>query len=501
MSSKKATASIFESGNRKESKNTESSTKSMAKQKNYVLDTNVLLHDPGSFLNFRGNHVYIPITVLEELDHLKSKEGLTGYQAREAVRSLHRNIDGKGRQSVSQGIELSNDVVLHVAFPESRTPVSSTSSSDPRSSDLAADKKTPLLFDSQKNDNEILACAIKVRDEATGRETFLVSKDVCLRIKSEVCGIPTQDYETDKIKTDELYTGYSYLTVSEKTINHVYEDGAKPPKNVIFLPNEFAVMTAKENSSHTTIARFDGTNLIPLKYTNHSAWGLRPINLEQKMAFELLMDPTIPFVSITGGAGSGKTILATAVALEKVLEQREYRKIVFVRPTVPAGNDIGYLPGTEEEKLRPWMGSFYDAIDNLMTFDKESCGGKRSKKSEEGSQVEQFIEDFRRRGIFEIKTFTYMRGRTISDAIVIVDEAQEITPHLAKLMLTRAGERSKFIFLGDPSDNQIDNVLVDSKSNGLVYVVERMNHHSITGHVTLRQVERSQLASLAEKSL
>jgi len=468
------------------------------RQKNYILDTNVLLHDPGCFLNFTGNHVYIPITVLEELDHLKSKEGLTGYQAREAVRTLHRRIDGMGRQSVSQGIELSNDVTLHVAFPESRTFPFPAAAQIPEQS---SDRRTPLLFESQKNDNEILACAIKVRDESADRDTYLVSKDVCLRIKAEVCGIPTQDYETDKIKTDELYTGYINLTVSEKLLNHIYEGGVKPPKNAVFLPNQFAVLTSRENSSHTSLARFDGTNLVPLKYSKHTAWGLRPLNMEQKMAFELLMDPAIPFVSITGGAGSGKTILATAVALEKVLEQREYRKIVFVRPTVPAGNDIGYLPGTEEEKLRPWMGSFYDAIDNLMTADKEISGGKRSKRSDDGAQVEQFIEDFRRRGIFEIKTFTYMRGRTISDAIVIVDEAQEITPHLAKLMLTRAGERSKFIFLGDPSDNQIDNVLVDSKSNGLVYVVERMNHHAITGHVTLRQVERSQLASLAEKSL
>lgn len=147
------------------------------------------------------------------------------------------------------------------------------------------------------------------------------------------------------------------------------------------------------------------------------------------------------------------------------------------------------------------MGSFYDAIENLMTSDKEGGKGKKSRKPEDGFQVDQFIEDYRRRGVFEIKTFTYMRGRTISDAFVIVDEAQEITPHLAKLMLTRAGAHSKFVFLGDPSDNQIDNILVDSKSNGLVYVVERMKHHDITGHVTLRQVERSALASLAEKSL
>ena len=465
------------------------------RQKNYVLDTNVLLHDPGCFLNFRGNHVYVPITVLEELDHLKSKEGLVGYQAREAVRTLHRRIDGKGRQCVSEGIELSNEVILHVAFPDA------TVRSVPGRANGQGSMRTMPLLEAQKNDNEILACAMKIKEQSQGMETYLVSKDVCLRIKAEVCDIPSQDYETDKIKTDELYTGYCHLSMSDKSIAKIFDGGVKPPKTIEMLPNQFAIITSRDNDKHIALAKYDGTHLVPLKYTNHTAWGLTPKNLEQKMAFELLMDPTVPFVSITGGAGSGKTILATAVALEKVLEQREYRKIVFVRPTVPVGNDIGYLPGTEEDKLRPWMGSFYDAIDNLMTIDKESYGGKRNKKGEEGSQIEQFIEDFRKRGIFEIKTFTYMRGRTISDAIVIVDEAQEITPHLAKLMLTRAGERSKFIFLGDPSDNQIDNVLVDSKSNGLVYVIERMNHHAVTGHVTLRQVERSLLAGIAEKSL
>lgn len=473
----------------------EASTLISCNPKNYILDTNVLLHDPGCFLNFTGNHVYIPITVLEELDHLKARDGLIGYQAREAVRTLHRRIDGRGRQCVSVGIPLSNEVVLHVAFPDN------TISQFPHRLNGQGTLHSTSLLEAQNNDNEILACAMKIKRESADRETYLVSKDVCLRIKAEVCEITSQDYETDKIKTDELYTGYCNLTMSDKNINKIFDGGAKPPKGLEMLPNQFAVIASRDNDGHTALAKYDGSHLVPLKYTNHSAWGLTPKNLEQKMAFELLMDPTVPFVTITGGAGSGKTILATAVALEKVLEQREYRKIVFVRPTVPAGNDIGYLPGNEEDKLRPWMGSFYDAIDNLMTIDKESYGGKRSKRGEEGSQIEQFIEDFRRRGVFEIKTFTYMRGRTISDAIVIVDEAQEITPHLAKLMLTRAGERSKFIFLGDPTDNQIDNVLVDSKSNGLVYVIERMNHHAVTGHVTLRQVERSLLARIAEKSL
>lgn len=451
------------------------------KRKNYVLDTNVLMHDPWCFRNFVGNDVYIPVTVLEELDRLKTREGLPGYQAREAVRTLHRTIDGCGRQYVGSGIALEDGVVLRVTYA------------------MAPDVRFP--FGDDKNDNLILACAMQLKDQNPQMETILVSKDVCLRIKAEICGITSQDYETDKLKADELYSGQHPVTLSEKGVGSLYLDGAKLPKGMELLPNEFAVVTTRAGSTAPIIARYNGSRLVPLHYEHHSAWGLRPINQEQVMAFELLMDPGVSFVSITGGAGSGKTVLATAVALEKVLEQREYRKIVFVRPTVPAGNDIGYLPGTEDEKLRPWMGSFYDAIDFLMSSDKDGGRAKRAKRTDDGFQVEPFIDDFRRRGIFEIKSFTYMRGRTITDAIVIVDEAQEITPHLAKLMLTRAGKNSKFIFLGDPSDNQIDNVLVDSKSNGLVYVVERMKNHAITGHVTLKQVERSGLASLAEKNL
>jgi len=178
------------------------------------------------------------------------------------------------------------------------------------------------------------------------------------------------------------------------------------PKGISLLPHQFAFVHNKEKSNHQAIVRYDGNMLVPLSYDNKSAWGLHPINAEQKMAFELLMDPKIPFVSITGGAGSGKTILATAVALEKVIERKEYREIVFVRPVTPAGHNIGYLPGTEEDKLRPWMGSFYDAIENLMSFDVKSKKGR----------------------MIETKTFTYMRGRTLTNAFVIVDEAQEMTP-------------------------------------------------------------------------
>jgi len=277
------------------------------------------------------------------------------------------------------------------------------------------------------------------------------------------------------------------------------------------FPNEFLDITSTSDENYELIGKFNGKGIVPLKYANEVAFGLTPINKEQKMAFELLMDPTIDFVTISGGAGSGKTILSTAVALQKVLEEGVFRRVIFVKPVIPAGDDIGFLPGTEEEKLKPWMGSFYDAVENLLTAKdnakKDKIKNKKDKKTDEHEvkktdiSVDNFIEKFRKSGAIETKTFTYMRGRTLSNALVIVDESQQTTPHLAKLMLTRAGFGSKFVFIGDPSDNQIDNTLVDEKSNGLVYTIEKMKPFNITGHVTLEQVERSQLSKLAEKSM
>jgi PhoH-like ATPase len=291
--------------------------------------------------------------------------------------------------------------------------------------------------------------------------------------------------------------------LSSKDIEKIFKDGLKLPKQLdqIIYPNEFIHIKSSDSSSHEVLTIFNGDKIVPLKYANSSAWGLVPINREQKMAFELLMDNNVPFVTLAGGAGSGKTILSTAVALQKVIEEEVFRKIVLVKPVVPAGNDIGFLPGTEEEKLKPWMGSFYDAVDNLFgnKYRRKEKGSKSDSSAKPTFTVDSFIDDYRQHGIIETKTFTYMRGRTLSDALVIVDEAQEITPHLAKMMLTRAGFGAKFVFLGDPTDSQIDNVLVDARSNGLVYTIEKMKPFPITGHVTLNKVERSPLAQIAEK--
>ncbi|MDO4800440.1 MAG: PhoH family protein, partial [Bacillota bacterium] len=452
--------------------------------KNYVLDTNVMIHDPQCFFKFEDNHVIIPITCIEELDNLKKREGIVGYHARAAARELSM-LRTKG--SLSQGVRLESGGTIRIELNQM---------------DLAV---LPDGFEASKNDSRILAIAKNLEKIHRPMKTIVVTKDLYMAIKGDAIGLEVQDYQNDKVDTDDLYRGYREVECSASLIDAIRTGGAEVPDDLVdspLYPNEFLCLTPGVGEEF--LARFDGKRLVPLRYSDEMSWGLLPINREQRMAYELLMDPSIHFATISGGAGSGKTIVATAVALQKVIENGQYRKIVFVRPVVAAGSDIGYLPGSEDEKLRPWMGSFYDAIENLIDQkiikkEKERSKGRHVVYSEKPEfSVEEFIEQYRRYGIIETKTFTYMRGRTFSDSLVIVDEAQEITPHLAKLMLTRAGFGSKFVFLGDPSDNQIDNTLVDSKSNGLVYTIDKMKPYPITGHVTLKRVERSPLAEIAE---
>ena len=451
--------------------------------KNFVIDTNVMIHDPDFFDSFSDNNVIIPIIVIEELDNLKKREGLVGYSARKVAKKLQ---DLMLTGDIKKGIKLENGGTLRVELNYLDTSI------------------LPNGIDISKNDSRIIAVTLNLQ-KAEKLPTILVTKDLYMSIKASSIGAKVEDYQNDKIASDDAYKGYRDYEMLSEQINLIYSGGLDLPEDLIgqVYPNEFIHIRSTDKQGHEVLTRFDGKRIVPLKYVNEKAWGLSPINREQKMAFELLMNPEIHFATITGGAGSGKTILATATALQNVIEANRYRKIVFVRPVVAAGNDIGFLPGDEKDKLRPWMGSFYDAIENLTDIKETSkdVGREPSNGYKPSFTVEDFIEQYRQRGIIETKTFTYMRGRTFTNSLIIVDEAQEITPHIAKLMLTRAGKDSKFIFLGDPSDNQIDNHYVDAKSNGLIYTVEKMKPYTITGHVTLKRVERSPLAKIAEQGM
>lgn len=450
--------------------------------KNYVIDTNVMIHDPSFMYKFSDNNVIIPVLCIEELDNLKKRDGLVGFNARNVAKEL-QILMSKG--DIKQGIPLENGGKIRVELEHHNAHV------------------LPEGIDISKNDSRIIAVVKNLQDFDKDTPTILVTKDVYMHIKASSIGVQVQDFQNDKIEKDDVYTGYSDVEWSSDKIDAIYGGGLLLDEDLqrAYYPNQFLHIKSTDRAGHEVLARFDGQRVVPLKYANETAWGLTPINREQKMAFELLMNPDIHFATVTGGAGSGKTILATAAALQNVIETDRYRKIVFVRPVVAAGEDIGYLPGTEIDKLKPWMGSFYDAIENLTDIKDTNKDGSHHYGHKPTFTVEDFIEQYRQRGVIETKTFTYMRGRTFTNSYIIVDEAQEMTPHLAKLMLTRAGHSSKFVFLGDPSDNQIDNHYVDARSNGLIFTVEKMKPFNITGHVSLNKVERSPLAQVAERNM
>lgn len=462
--------------------------------KNYILDTNVLIHFPGCIHTFEDNHIIIPLVCLEELDNLKKKDGILGYQAREAIREIN-NVRQYG--DIHNGVKLPGGGTLRVELNH-MNPVD-----------------IPDGVDLNKNDNKILTIALNIKNESKDISTILVTKDLCVAIKAEALNLEVQDYQNDKVDVDQIYKGYKEITLPSTQIDKIYNGGLKLNKKtgLTAYPNEFFCIKSSDHSSHETLAKYDGTKIVPLGYANDKAWGLTPRNREQKMAFELLMDEDLHLVTLSGGAGTGKSILSVAVALQKVIENNVYDKIILVKPVVSAGDPIGFLPGTENAKLKPFMDSFGDSIESLMTerskkqtAEKNSKLKKNAKRNMEYQEkpafsAEGFLDQYREAGIIEMKTFAFMRGRTLSNAMVIIDEAQEMTPHLAKLMLTRAGQGAKFVMIGDPSDNQIDNTLVDSKSNGLVYVIEKMKPYEITGHISLEEVERSPLAKIAEECL
>ena len=461
--------------------------------KNYVLDTNVVVHAPAAIYSFEDNQVILPIILLEELDNLKKKDGLVGYQARTAIKVIN---DARQYGNIHEGLTLPNGGMPKVELNH-MTPVA-----------------MPDGMDFNKNDNKIISIAKNIQTESAkqGIRTILATKDLCMAIKAESLGLEVEDYLNDKVDVDNLYQGYRDVTLSTQQIDQIYENGLTDLSEIepAPYPNEFFCIKSFDVNSHETIARYDGQRLIPLKFSADKAWGLVPRNREQRMALELLQNSSIHFVSILGSAGTGKTLLAIAVALQKVLEEGLYNKIIYVKPVVSAGDAIGFLPGTEREKLKPFMDSFGDALESLMNDKKKASSGKgdtlakrKNKTTDEKPtfNIENFLEQYADMGIIEMKTFAFMRGRTLNNAMVIIDEAQQITPHLAKLMLTRAGQNAKFVMLGDASDNQIDNMLIDSRSNGLVYVVDKMRPSPITGHLTLQEVERSPLARAAEELL
>ena len=435
-------------------------------QKNYVLDTNVLLHDPRAIYSFDDNNVIIPIYVLEEIDNFKKELSERGRNAREVARQ-HDRFRDEGK-SLSEGVTLDKGGRLTVA--------------------LAVQKLPEALKASTMMDNYIIGAALEVRDLDRAVPTILVTKDVNLRIRADALGLKAEEYNHQSIDIDELYSGTGELEVSSAEVDKFYADGSLSVDQPV-LANQYLLIKDKDNPSHTALGRMDGPTkkVQPVRKLREGVWGIRPRNKEQHFALDLLLNDDIKLVTLVGKAGTGKTLLAIAAGLQKVVEEGIYQKLLVSRPIFPLGKDIGFLPGDIEEKLNPWMQPIYDNLELLLGFSKA--------EKKEGRSHQELID----LGYIEIEPLTYIRGRSIPNQFMIVDEAQNLTPHEVKTIITRVGENTKIILTGDP--HQIDNPYVDASNNGLTTVVERFKGEGLAGHVSLNKGERSALAELAANIL
>ena len=433
--------------------------------KNYILDTNVLLHDPHSLLNFKENLVVVPIEVIEEIDRFKRESTELGRNAR----TVSRLLDGfRGDGSLSAGVALPNGGKLEIAFYKN------------------GHGENGIATNSV--DNRILALAASIQKASPKKTTILVSKDINLRIKADALGLQAQDYETDHVLLTDLYTGMSDLTVSPEKIAAFRakgELGLEPGKK--YCPNEYFTLTDETNPKKAALSKVDatGTKLIPIIDCREGVWGIKPRNREQHFALDALLDDRVKLVTLMGKAGTGKTLIAMAAGLKRVINDREFRRLVVARPTISMGKELGFLPGSLDEKLAPWMQPIHDALEMLSDL---NMGNEHRRAA-----------DLMRSGSIVVEALIYIRGRSIANQFMIIDESQNLTPLEAKTIVTRVGQGTKIIFTGDPY--QIDNPYVDSSSNGFNYIISRFRDQAIAAHIELQKGERSELAELAANIL
>ncbi len=442
-------------------------------KKNFVLDTNVLLHDPRSIFGFEENDVVIPIYVIEEIDNFKRDLSTLGRNARQVSRYLDDfRVQGKLAQGVSMGADKG---VIRVLLAEKKLPHGSG--------------------DGHSTDDKILAVALDLLERDKSRPTVFVTKDTNLRIRADALGLHAEDYDVEGLAAlDDLWSGVSELDVGPEEVNDFYasgtlawagdERGDPPP------PNAFVVLRDRTNPQHSAVGKYSAAKqafVQLIKSPKEGVWGIRPRNKEQSFALDLLLNDEVRLVTIVGKAGTGKTLLALAAGLQRTMEDGVYQKLLVSRPIFPLGRDIGYLPGSVEEKLNPWMQPIFDNVEYLMNL------SRSDKKA--GRGYHELLD----LGILEIEPLTYIRGRSIPNQYIIVDEAQNLTPHEVKTIITRVGDGTKIVLTGDPY--QIDNPYVDQTNNGLVHVVNRFKSERLAGHITMSKGERSPLAELAANLL
>jgi len=438
--------------------------------KNYILDTNVLLHDPNSILSFKENFVLIPIEVIEEIDHFKRESSELGQNAR----AVSRMLDGfRNGGSLSEGVALSNGGRLRIIFNQTKSKL--------RTGQIAIAGSTSV-------DSRIIALALSVQRSTPKLPTILVTKDINMRLKADALGLPAEDYESDRINISELYTGVFDLTVPAAKMATFRNTGELELAGTkTYFPNEYCTLIEEGSTKRTALAKVDATGkkLIPIIDIREGIWGIKPRNREQCFAFDALLDDKVKLVTLMGKAGTGKTLMAMAAGLKRTVHDREYRRVVVARPTVALGREIGFLPGTLEEKLGPWMQPIHDALEMLSDLNM----GHEHRRS----------ADLMRSGAIVVEALSYIRGRSIASQFMVIDESQNLTPLEVKTIVTRVGHGTKIVFTGDPY--QIDNPYVDGSSNGFNYIISKFRSQPLAAHIELQKGERSELAELAANIL
>ena len=435
-------------------------------RKTFVIDTNVLLHDPDAILKFADNDIVIPLVVLEELDGLKRLSDELGRNSRHVLRFID-SLKERKSGNLHEGVKIQNNITVRIHV-ETKAP----------------DRKDfPLPVD--RPANRVLWVAYQIG--ASGKDTVLVSKDSVVRVKAEAIGIQAEDYENSKFSYDKLYRGIRRLEVQKRDIDLFYKDGALTPPVRDLAPNEYCILTCPEQSSAVCKYNRVSKMLEPLLKLQRDIWGIHPLNVEQKCALDLLLRDDIKLVTLVGQAGTGKTLLALAAGLKKVFDEGLYTRILVSRPIIPLGKDIGYLPGSKEEKLYHWMQPINDNLEYLC----RSMDGHNS-----SHETQKWILESKK---IEMEAVTYIRGRSLPKMWIIIDEAQNLTPHEVKTIISRAGQGTKVVLTGDPT--QIDNPYLDKDSNALTFTVGRFKEYPIYGHVLLDRTERSELAAIAAEVL
>jgi PhoH-like ATPase len=456
-------------------------------RKTFVLDTNVLLHNPNAIYMFQEHEVVVPLVVIEELDMFKKGTDDTGRNARQVIRELDK-LRIKGH--LFEGVPI-NDLGGTLRVDR-------------------CDYEMPFKMDGSVADNRILAVAHALHSQ--GQKTIFISKDINVRVKADALGVEVEDFEADRVDTDWLYTGQAEIVVPGDLIDELYNerqlplervkpflvaarpgDGEQMPVEV--FTNQFLLLRDQGDDSHTGLARSleDTGHLIPVAGPRRPVFGIMARNVQQTMALDLLLDDEIKLVTMLGTAGTGKTLLALAAGMHKVYKDERYDKLLVARPIMPLGRDIGYLPGSKDEKLEMWMQPIFDNLAYLL-----STRGTHLDHAESHT-TEQRIKQLVGGGKLVLEALTYIRGRSIPHQFMVVDEVQNLTPHEVKTIVSRVGDGTKIVLTGDI--NQIDNPYLDASSNGLSYTVERMKGQAMAGHITLNKTERSTLASLAAEIL